>query len=154
MLQPKKTKYRKPFNPNNRKTAKRGTTIEFGRYALQAQEGAWITARQIEATRIAITRYLKRTGKLWIRIFPNHPMTKKPLEVRMGKGKGSVDHWIANVRTGMILFELDNVINDEQAFEALRLGMHKLPIKCKILKKELTPEEIASDEAKIKKEGK
>ncbi len=139
MLQPKRTKFRKSFKPNKEKTAKRGTEIAFGQYALKAESGVWLTARQIEATRIAITRYLKRTGKLWIRVFPSHPMTKKPLEVRMGKGKGPVDHWVANVRTGMILFELDNVVNDEQAHEALRLGMHKLPIKCKIIKRDGTP---------------
>ena len=135
MLQPKQMKYRKPFKPNNQGKAKRGTKINFGEYGLQAKAGAWITARQIEATRIAITRYLKRQGELYIRIFPQHPMTKKPLEVRMGKGKGSVDHYVANVKEGMILFELGGEILEEQALEALRLGMHKLPIQCKIVKK-------------------
>ena len=124
MLQPKITKFRKPFRPRHDKTAKRGTTIEFGQYALQAQTSAWVTARQLEATRIAITRYLKRNGKLYFRVFPQHPITKKPLEVRMGKGKGSVDHYVANVR-----------VTEEQAREALRLGMHKLPVKCKIVVK-------------------
>lgn len=135
MLQPRQTKYRKPFKPNNTGKAKRGTKINFGDYGLQAKAGAWITARQIEATRIAITRYLKRQGELHIRIFPHHPMTKKPLEVRMGKGKGSVDHFVANVKTGMILFELGGDIQEEAALEALRLGMHKLPIQCRIVKK-------------------
>ncbi|BDU67765.1 MAG: 50S ribosomal protein L16 [Candidatus Tyloplasma litorale] len=135
MLQPKQMKYRKPFKPNNQGKAKRGTKINFGEYGLQAKAGAWITARQIEATRIAITRYLKRQGELYIRIFPQHPMTKKPLEVRMGKGKGSVDHYVANVKEGMILFELGGDILEADALEALRLGMHKLPIQCKIVKK-------------------
>ncbi len=132
MLQPKKTKYRKSHRVYYEGKAKRGTTIAFGKFALQAKEGAWINARQIESARIAITRYLKRGGKLWIRIFPYNPMTKKPLEVRMGKGKGSVEEYVAVVKQGMILFELDQV-TEEQAVEALRLGMHKLPIKCKVV---------------------
>ncbi len=135
MLQPKQLKHRKPFKPNYNGKPKRGTKVNFGDYGLQAKEGAWITARQIEATRIAITRYLKRQGELHIRIFPHHPMTKKPLEVRMGKGKGSVDHYVATVKERMILFELGGSITEEAAFEALRLGMHKLPIKCRIVKK-------------------
>lgn len=135
MLQPRQTKYRKPFKQSYKGKAKRGTTVSFGDYGLQAKEGAWITARQIEATRIAITRYLKRQGDLHIRIFPHNPMTKKPLEVRMGKGKGSVDHFVAVVKEGMILFELGGEILEENALEALRLGMHKLPIKCRIVKK-------------------
>ncbi len=135
MLQPKQTKYRKPFRQDYSRPAKRGTTVVFGDYGLQAKEGQWITARQIEATRIAITRYLKRQGDLHIRIFPHLARTKKPLEVRMGKGKGSVDHYVAVVRKGMILFELGGEILEEDALEALRLGMHKLPIKCKIVKK-------------------
>lgn len=135
MLSPKRNKYRASFTPSYEGKAKRGTTIAFGKYAIVSLEGNYITSRQIEATRIAITRYLKRQGKLWIRIFPNQPITKKPLEVRMGKGKGSVDHYSAVVKKGMILFEIDNVLSDEQAFEALRLGMHKLPVKCKLIKK-------------------
>ncbi len=135
MLQPKQTKYRKPFKKPYEGKAKRGTLIKFGDYGLQAKEGSWITSRQIEATRIAITRYLKRQGDLHIRIFPHNPMTKKPLEVRMGKGKGSVDHYVAVVKEKMILFELGGEIREEDALEALRLGMHKLPIKCKIVKK-------------------
>ncbi len=134
MLTPKRVKWRKPHKVKYDGKAKRGTKINFGTYGLQALEGNYINSRQIEATRIAITRYLKRQGKLWIRIFPHLPITKKPLEVRMGKGKGSVDHYSAVVKKGMILFELDGVI-EEQALEALRLGMHKLPIKCKIVKK-------------------
>ncbi len=134
MLTPKRVKYRKPHKIKYDGKAKRGTKISFGVYGLQALEGNYINSRQIEATRIAITRYLKRQGKLWIRIFPHLPITKKPLEVRMGKGKGSVDHYAAVVKKGMILFELADV-TEEQALEALRLGMHKLPIKCKIVKK-------------------
>ncbi len=135
MLQPRQTKHRKPFKPDYTGKAKRGTKVNFGDYGLQAKEGTWITARQIEATRIAITRYLKRQGDLYIRIFPHHPMTKKPLEVRMGKGKGSVDHYVAVAKEGMILFELGGEIKEEDAYEALRLGMHKMPIKCRIVKK-------------------
>lgn len=134
MLSPKKTKYRKPHKMSYEGKAKRGTKVSFGDYGLQAVDGNYITARQIEATRIAITRYLKRNGKVWIRIFPQLPVTKKPLEVRMGKGKGSVDHFSAVVKKGMILFEVAEV-TEEQAFEALRLGMHKLPIRCKIVKR-------------------
>ncbi|BDV02631.1 MAG: 50S ribosomal protein L16 [Candidatus Hepatoplasma vulgare] len=134
MLSPKKQKYKKPHKISYEGKAKRGTKISFGIYGLQALDGAYITSRQIEATRVAITRYLKRNGKVWIRIFPQLPITKKPLEVRMGKGKGSVDHYSAVVKKGMILFEVDQV-TEEQALEALRLGMHKLPIKCKIVKK-------------------
>lgn len=134
MLSPKKQKYRKPHKISYEGKAKRGTKVSFGAYGLQAMDGAYITSRQIEATRVAITRYLKRNGKVWIRIFPQLPITKKPLEVRMGKGKGSVDHYSAVVKKGMILFEVDQVTK-EQALEALRLGMHKLPIKCKIVKR-------------------
>ncbi len=146
MLQPKKAKYRKPFKQSYEGKAKRGTTISFGDYGLIAQEGNWITARQIEATRIAITRYLKREGKLTIRIFPHLPITKKPLEVRMGKGKGSVDHHAAVVKEGMVMFELSGV-SEERAREAMRLGMHKLPVKCKFVTKQEQQEEL-------KKEGK
>lgn len=134
MLTPKKQKYRKPHKSSYEGKAKRGTKVSFGKYGLQSLEGNYITERQIEAARIAITRYLKRNGKVWIRIFPQLPITKKPLEVRMGKGKGNVDHYAAVVKKGMILFEVDQV-TDEQALEALRLGMHKLPVKCKIVKK-------------------
>ncbi len=134
MLQPKRTKYRKPFKVRYDGKAKRGTTIEFGHYAIQATTAGWVDARQIEATRKAVVRHLKRGGKLWIRIFPHNPLTKKPLEVRMGKGKGSVDKYVAVVKPGMILFEVDFPI-EEQALEALRLGQHKLPVKCRLVKK-------------------
>lgn len=135
MLQPKQTKYRKPFKKSYQGKAKRGTKISFGEYGLQAKEGSWITARQIESARIAITRHLKRQGELHIRIFPHNAMTKKPQEVRMGKGKGSVDHYVAVAKEKMILFELGGDIKEADALEALRLGMHKLPIKCRIVKK-------------------
>lgn len=135
MLQPKNTKYRKPFRQDFTGKAKRGTKINFGEYGLQAKQGVWLEAKQIEAARIAITRYLNRQGNLYIRVFPNLARTQKPLEVRMGKGKGSVDHYVAVVKEKMILFELGGNITEESAVEALRLGMHKLPIKCKIVKK-------------------
>lgn len=134
MLTPKKTKYRKSHRLSYDGKAKRGTHIVFGEYGLQALEGNYITSRQIEATRIAINRYLKRQGKMWIRIFPHLPITKKPLEVRMGKGKGSVEYYVAPVKRGMIIFEVAGV-EESLALEALRLGMHKLPVKCKIVKR-------------------
>jgi len=112
--------------------AGRGNQIAFGSFAIKALEECWITSRQIEASRIAATRYMKREGQLWIRIFPDKPITKKPAEVRMGKGKGALDHWVAVVRPGRILFELDGV-NQEIAQEALRLAAQKLPVKCKFI---------------------
>jgi large subunit ribosomal protein L16 len=115
--------------------ATRGTKIEFGEYGLQALEPAWITARQIEAARRAIVRYVRRRGKYWIRIFPDKPVTAKPAETRMGKGKGAVDHWVAVVRPGRIMFELSGV-SEEMAREAMRLASHKLPIKCQFVKRE------------------
>jgi large subunit ribosomal protein L16 len=135
MLQPKKTKYRKmQKNPQTGK-ATRGTNVDFGKYALKALEPAWITSRQIEAARRAMTRYIKRGGKIWIRIFPDKPITKKPNEVRMGSGKGNIDHYAAVVKPGRILFEMDGV-TPEVAKEALRLARHKLPIKTKIIIKD------------------
>lgn len=135
MLAPKKTKYRKmQKNPQTGK-ATRGTEIDFGKYAIKALEPAWITSRQIEAARRAMTRYIKRGGKIWIRIFPDKPITKKPNEVRMGSGKGSLDHYAAVVKPGRILFEMDGV-TPEVAKEALRLATHKLPIKTKIIVKD------------------
>jgi large subunit ribosomal protein L16 len=113
----------------------RANTIHFGEYGLQALEPAWITARQIEAARVAITRFLKRVGKLWIRIFPDHPVTKKPAETRMGKGKGAPEFWVAVVRPGRVLFELEGV-TWEQAKTALTLGARKLPIKTKLVSRE------------------
>ncbi|MEI6266552.1 MAG: 50S ribosomal protein L16 [bacterium] len=135
MLMPKKTKYRKmQKNPQTGK-ATRGTEIDFGKYAIKALQPALITSRQIEAARRAMTRYVKRGGKIWIRIFPDKPITKKPNEVRMGSGKGNIDHYAAVVKPGRILFEMDGV-TPEIAKEALRLAAHKLPIKTKILVKD------------------
>lgn len=127
MLQPKRTKYRKQQKGRNRGIAYKGSTISFGSFALKASEGGRLTSRQIEAARIALTRYMKREGKVWILIFPDKPITKKPQEVRMGKGKGAVDHYVAQVKPGRILFELDGV-PFETAEEALRLAAQKLPI--------------------------
>ena len=135
MLMPKRTKYRKPHRLTYDGHAKGNTKVNFGEYGLMAKEGAWITARQIEAARVAISRKLKRGGKLWINIFPHLALTKKPLETRQGKGKGNVEEWVAVVKTGKIMFELADV-SEEQAREAFRLASHKLPIKCKFVKKE------------------
>lgn len=135
MLQPKKSKYRKMQKNPQTGNATRGTNIDFGRYAIKALEPAWITSRQIEAARRAMTRYIKRGGKIWIRIFPDKPITKKPNEVRMGSGKGNIDHYAAVVKPGRILFEMDGV-TPEVAKEALRLAKHKLPIKTKIIMKD------------------
>ncbi len=135
MLQPKKTKYRKSMKNPQTGNATRGANVDFGKYAIKALEPAWITARQIEAARRAMTRYIKRGGKIWIRIFPDKPVTKKPNEVRMGSGKGSLDHFVAVVKPGRILFEMDGVPVDV-AKEALRLARHKLPIKTKFVVKD------------------
>ena len=140
MLMPKRTKYRKPHRLTYDGHAKGNTELHFGIYGLQAKEGAWITARQIEAARVAISRQLKRGGKLWINIFPHLALTKKPLETRQGKGKGNVEEWVAVVKKGKIMFELADV-TEEQAREALRLAMHKLPVKCKFVKKEVESNE-------------
>jgi large subunit ribosomal protein L16 len=132
MLQPKKTKFRKMFKGRMKGNAQRGTEIAFGSFGIKALEPAWITSRQIEAARIAVTRYMKREGKVWIRIFPDKPVTSKPAEVRMGKGKGAPSHWVAVVRPGRIMFEADGV-SLEIAQEALRLAAQKLPIKTKFI---------------------
>lgn len=135
MLIPKKTKYRKYHRLSYEGHAKGNLVLHFGTYGLQAKEGAYISARQIEAARIAMTRYMKRGGKVWINIFPHLPLTKKPLETRMGKGKGSTEQWVAVVKTGKIMFEISGV-SEEIAREALRLAAHKLPIKTKFVMKE------------------
>ena len=135
MLMPKRVKYRREHRGKMRGRAKGGTEVSFGEYGLQATEAAWITNRQIEAARIAMTRYMKRGGKVWIKIFPHKPYTKKPLEVRMGSGKGAPEGWVAVVKPGKIMFEIAGV-PEEVAREALRLAAHKLPIKSKFVKRE------------------
>ncbi len=132
MLQPKRTKFRKMQKGRMKGNAQRGNQIAFGSFAIKALEECWMTARQIEAARIAVTRYMKREGQVWIRVFPDKPVTKKPAEVRMGKGKGSPELWVATVRPGKIIFEVDGVPLDI-AKEALRLAAQKLPIKTKFL---------------------
>lgn len=127
MLQPKRTKYRKQFKGRNRGIATRGTEVSFGQYGLKATAAGFITSRQIEAARRALTRHIKRGGKVWIRIFPDKPITKKPLEVRQGKGKGSVEYWVAVIQPGRVLFEMEG-ISAETAKVALRLAAAKLPM--------------------------
>lgn len=132
MLQPKRTKFRKMQKGRLDGKAQRGSTLSFGSYGLQTLETTYITARQIEAARIAMTRHVKRGGRIWIRLFPDKPMCKKPAEVRMGKGKGSPEYWVAPVRAGRILYEMDGVA-DDIAREALRLAAQKLPCKTRIV---------------------
>ena len=132
MLQPKKTKFRKAFKGRIKGDAKGGTDLNFGSYGLKAMEPERITARQIEAARRAITRHIKRQGRLWIRVFPDVPVTKKPAEVRMGSGKGGIELWVARVKPGRIIFEIGGV-NPQIAKEALQLGAAKLPIKCRVV---------------------
>lgn len=135
MLLPKRVKYRRVHRGKMRGQSKGGTEINFGEFGLQALEASWITNRQIEAARIAMTRYMKRGGKVWIQIFPHKPFTAKPLEVRMGSGKGAPEGWVAVVKPGKIMFEIAGV-SEEIAREALRLAAHKLPVKCKFVKRE------------------
>ena len=142
MLLPKRVKYRRVHRGRLTGEAHRGNTVTYGEYGLQALEPAWITSRQIEAARIAMTRYIKRGGKVWIKIFPDKPITEKPAETRMGSGKGSPEYWVAVVKPGRIMFEMDGVAEDV-AREALRLAANKLPIKCKFVRKEETDGEQA-----------
>jgi large subunit ribosomal protein L16 len=132
MLQPKRTKFRKMQKGRVKGLAYRGSTVAYGSFAIKTMDVGFISSRQIESARIAITRYMKREGKVWIRIFPDKPMTSKPAEVRMGKGKGAPSHWVAPVRPGRIMFEVDGVTR-ETAHEALRLGAQKLSVRCKIV---------------------
>ncbi|HWQ80646.1 MAG TPA: 50S ribosomal protein L16 [Ignavibacteria bacterium] len=134
MLMPKRVKFRKTQKGNRRGKANRGNLVAFGSYGMKAMEAAWITDRQIEAARIALTRFMKRDGKVWIRIFPDKPVTKKPAETRMGKGKGAPEYWVAVIQPGKIMFEVDGV-TDKVAEEAFRLASHKLPIKTKFVKR-------------------
>ena len=135
MLMPKRTKYRRPHRVSYEGKAKGGKFITFGEFGLQSLEGAWITAAQIEAARVAMTRYMNRGGKVWIKIFPHNIVTKKPLEVRMGSGKGNPEGYVAVVKEGTVMFEIGGV-SEEIAREALRLAAHKLPVKTKFVKKE------------------
>ncbi len=135
MLQPNKVKHRKQMRGRMKGSPEKGARVAFGTFGLQTLEPHWITARQIEAARIAITRFIKRGGKVWIRLFPDKPITKKPAETRMGKGKGAPEEWVAPVRPGRILFEIDGV-TEEQAKEAFRLASHKLPVKTRFVTRE------------------
>jgi large subunit ribosomal protein L16 len=135
MLMPRKVKHRKVQRGRMKGRSKGGTRIHFGDYGLQALEPSWVTARQIEAARVAITRYVKRSGKVWINIFPDKPVSKKPAETRMGSGKGNPDHWVAVVKPGRIMFELSGV-PEQVAHEAMRLASHKMPMKCRFVKRE------------------
>ncbi len=135
MLLPKRVKYRRVHRGRMKGKATRGNVVTYGDYGLMATEPAWITSNQIEAARIAMTRYTKRGGQVWIMIFPDKPVTQKPAETRMGSGKGSPEYWVAVVKPGRVLFEIGGV-DEESAWEALRLAAHKLPIKCKFVKKE------------------
>ncbi|MBE6682987.1 MAG: 50S ribosomal protein L16 [Ruminococcaceae bacterium] len=134
MLMPKRVKYRRVQRGRLTGKAYRGNTITYGSYGLVATEPAWVTSNQIEAARIAMTRYVKRGGKVWIKIFPDKPVTEKPAETRMGSGKGSPEYWVAVVKPGRVMFEMDGV-DEAQAREAMRLAMHKLPLKCKFATK-------------------
>ena len=135
MLMPKRVKYRRVQRGRLKGKATRGNTLAYGEFGLVATEPAWITSNQIEAARIAMTRYIRRGGKVWIKIFPDKPITEKPAETRMGSGKGSPEYWVAVVKPGRIMFEMDGV-SEEVAREAMRLASHKLPIKCKFIVKE------------------
>ena len=137
MLLPKRTKYRKVHRGRMTGRAMRGNTVAYGEFGLQATEPGWITSNQIEAARVAMTRYTRRGGKVWIKIFPDKPVTSKALGTRMGSGKGAPDHWIAVVKPDRVMFEIGGV-SEEVAKEALRLASHKLPVKCKIVKKEVS----------------
>ncbi|MCD7857802.1 MAG: 50S ribosomal protein L16 [Clostridiales bacterium] len=139
MLMPKRVKYRKQMRGRMTGKASRGNTVSYGEYGLQALEPAWITSRQIEAARVTMSRSTKRGGKIWIKIFPDKPVTKQPAETRMGKGKGSPEFWVAVVKPGRVMFEISGV-SEEAAREALRLAAYKLPIKTKIIKKEAAEE--------------
>ena len=135
MLLPKRVKYRRVHRGRLTGKAMRGNTVTYGDFGLQALEPAWVTSNQIEAARIAMTRYIKRGGQVWIKIFPDKPVTEKPAETRMGSGKGSPEYWVAVVKPGRVMFEIGGV-SEELAREAMRLAAHKLPIKCKFIRKE------------------
>ena len=134
MLMPKRVKRRRQFRGRMKGVAHKGNTVAYGEYGLMAMEPAWVTSNQIEAARVAMTRFVKRGGKVWVDIFPHKPVTKKPAETRMGSGKGSPEYWVAVVKPGRVMFEMAG-ITEEQAREALRLASHKLPVKCKFVRK-------------------
>lgn len=144
MLMPKRVKRRKQFRGRLKGRALRGNKVTYGDFGIQAMEPSWITSNQIEAARIAMTRYIKRGGKVWIKIFPDKPITAKPAETRMGSGKGSPEYWVAVVKPGRVMFELGGV-SEEVAREALRLAIHKLPIKCKIVSRSEQQAEMEGD---------
>ena len=141
MLMPKRVKFRRVQRGRMKGVATRGNKLAYGSYGLVATEPAWITANQIEAARVAMTRYIRRGGQVWIKIFPDKPVTKKPLETRMGSGKGAPEYWVAVVKPGRVLFEMDGVTEDI-AREAMRLAMHKLPIKCRFVTREMLESEV------------
>lgn len=145
MLLPKRVKYRRVMRGRMKGKASRGTKVTYGDFGLQATQCGWITSNQIEAARIAMTRYTKRGGQVWIKIFPDKPVTEKPAETRMGSGKGSPEYWVAVVKPGRVMFEIGGV-SEEVAREALRLAMHKLPIKCKFVAREAEETEVESNE--------
>lgn len=146
MLMPKRVKYRRVQRGRMRGKATRGAVLSSGSFGLVALEPAWITSNQIEAARVAMTRYIKRGGNVWIKIFPDKPVTKKPAETRMGSGKGSPEYWVAVVKPGRIMFEMDG-ITEEEAKEAMRLAAYKLPIKCKFVKKSDFEETVSGGDA-------
>jgi large subunit ribosomal protein L16 len=137
MLMPRKFKHRKVHRGRMKGRSKGGTKVHFGDYGLQALEPSWVTARQIESARVAITRHVKRSGKVWINVFPDKPVSKKPAETRMGSGKGNPDHWVAVVKPGRVMFELSGV-PEQTAVEAMRRAAHKMPMKCRFVKRETT----------------
>ena len=143
MLQPKRSKFRKMHKMKMKGNAKRGHELSFGSFGIKAMEGAWVTSRQIEAARVAVTRFMKREGQIWINIFPDKPITKKPAEVRMGKGKGAPEYWVAVVKPGRIIFEADGV-TEAVAKEALRLAAQKLPIPTKFIVRRDYVEEVVA----------
>ena len=146
MLMPKRVKRRKQFRGTMKGKAQRGNKITYGEYGLVTTEPAWIKSNQIEAARVAMTRFVKRTGKVWIKIFPDKPVTAKPAETRMGSGKGALEYWVAVVKPGRVMFEIAGV-PEETAKEALRLATHKLPVKCKIISKADLDKEVDGGEA-------
>ncbi|HCM72879.1 MAG TPA: 50S ribosomal protein L16 [Armatimonadetes bacterium] len=149
MLMPKRTKFRKQHRGRRAGKATRGNTVAFGEYGLVSMDAAWITSRQIESARIAMTRHIKRGGKVWIRVFPDKPYTKKPLEQRMGKGKAGVEGWVAVVKPGKVMFEMNGVTPDV-AREAMRLAAHKMPIRCKFVERSKVQEELFFTDAEIR----